>query len=90
MSTGNKQTDFVEQYFIKQERLNRCTGKAQIRINNLKKVLLTLKSEESAIENSRPKILPLDMRQRILRMLSKASQVNYRAVAKSTRVEYAK
>ena len=55
MSTGNKQTDFVEQYFIKQERLKSLHGKAQIRINNLKKVLLTLKSEESAIENSSQK-----------------------------------
>ncbi|KAH3857063.1 hypothetical protein DPMN_099672 [Dreissena polymorpha] len=55
ISSENKQSDFVEEYFKKQERTKSWHGKAQIRINNLKKVLLTLKSEESTIENSSQK-----------------------------------
>ncbi len=52
ITTQNKKTDFVDEYLKKQQLIKSSHGKAQIRINNLKKVLLMLKSEESTIDNS--------------------------------------
>ncbi|KAH3832741.1 hypothetical protein DPMN_106035 [Dreissena polymorpha] len=52
ISSENKQTDFVVEY-LKKTRENKIVARqAQIRINNLKKVLLTLKSEESTMANA--------------------------------------
>ncbi|KAH3714000.1 hypothetical protein DPMN_073803 [Dreissena polymorpha] len=89
ITTQNKKTDFVDEYLKKQQLIKSSHGKAQIRINNLKKVLLMLKSKKVPLK-IQAKTLSLDMRQRIFRKLLKVYLANYRAVAKSTRAEFVK